>query len=195
MCASVSGCAKRLRRSEKEFVGDHAHLHQQETWYSDLTPENSSALVNATVGDEKAREKIIDGLAQGSRPGSFTLTAVSQQTRTLAGYVFADIADETLNIGQLKVDRAHQERGLGGLLLKAAEKRARNLGASISKVKLTVLETNKGAQRCYAKSGFKVSSTYLSSFPPCGCKASGSICHHEKIRWLNMEKASLDHTT
>ena len=133
MCASVSGCAKRLRRSEKEFVGDHAHLHQQETWYSDLTPENSSALVNATVGDEKAREKIIDGLAQGSRPGSFTLTAVSQQTRTVAGYVFADIADETLNIGQLKVDRAHQERGLGGLLLKAAEKRARNLGASISK--------------------------------------------------------------
>ena len=48
----------------------------------------------------------------------------------------------------------NQERGLGGLLLKAAEKNARKLASrSISKVTLTVLETNAGAQRCYTKAG------------------------------------------
>ncbi|CAE7705251.1 ANKRD65 [Symbiodinium sp. CCMP2592] len=140
VCASVTGCSKRLRRSEREFVGDHAHLHQQETWYSKLTPENSATLVNVSMGDEKAHEKIIDELAQGSRPRAFTLAAVSQQTRTLAGYVYASFTDETLKIGQVKVDRPHQERGLGGLLLKAAEKRAQNLGASIAKVQLTDTE-------------------------------------------------------
>ncbi|CAE7633168.1 ANKRD65 [Symbiodinium sp. CCMP2592] len=194
VCASVTGCSKRLRRSEREFVGDHAHLHQQETWYSNLTPENSAELVNVSMGDEKAHENVIDELAQGSRPSAFTLAAVSQQTRTLAGYVYASFTDETLKIGQVKVDRPHQERGLGGLLLKAAEKRAQNLGASISKVKLSVLETNKGAQRCYAKSGFKVTTTYSSSFPPCACEAKRIPCHHEKIRWYNMEKALPDNT-
>ena len=195
VCASVTGCSKRLRRSEREFVGDHAHLHQEETWYRDLTPAQTAALVNVSMGDEKAHEKIIEELAQGSRPRAFTLAAVSQQTRTLAGYVYASFTDDTLKIGQVKVDRPHQEKGLGGLLLKAAEKRAQNLGASISKAKLTVLETNIGAQRCYAKSGFKVTTTYSSSFPPCACEAKRIPCHHEKIRWLNMEKASLDNTT
>ena len=130
---------KCLRRSEREFVGDHARLHQQEAWYRDLTPEQTARLVNASMGDEKEHEKKIDELAHGS------LGAVSQRTRTLAGCVFASFVDETLNIGQLKVDRSHK------------------LGASISTVKLTVLESNDSAQRCYAKSGFKVCTTYSSS--------------------------------
>ena len=194
VCASVTGCSKRLRRSEREFVGDHAHLHQEETWYRDLTPAQTAALVNVSMGDEKAHEKIIEELAQGSRPRAFTLAAVSQQTRTLAGHVYASFDDETLKISQLKVERSHQGKGLGGLLLKAAEKKACQLGASIATVKLSVLESNEGAQRCYAKSGFKMSSAYSSSFPPCACKAGGILCHHEKIRWLRMEKALLDNT-
>ena len=139
VCASMTGCSKCLRRSEREFVGDHARLHQQEAWYRDLTPEQTARLVNASMGDEKEHEKKIDELAHGS------LGAVSQRTRTLAGCVFASFVDETLNIGQLKVDRSHK------------------LGASISTVKLTVLESNDSAQRCYAKSGFKVCTTYSSS--------------------------------
>lgn len=190
ICASVKGCSKRLRRSEREFVGDHAHIHQQETWYRDLTPEKAEKLVNCHVPDEEVHEKLIDELAAGARPRAFTLTAVSQQTRTVAGYIYATVADKTLKIGQLKVDRGHQERGLGGLLLKAAEKNARKLGAPFSKVTLTVLETNEGAQRCYTKAGFKVCTAYESSFPPCACTATGIPCHHKRIRWLNMEKAA-----
>ncbi|CAE7940172.1 unnamed protein product, partial [Symbiodinium sp. KB8] len=109
VCASVKGCSKRLRRSEREFVGDHAHIHQQETWYRDLTPEKAEKLVNCHVPDEEVHEKLIDELAAGARPRAFTLTAVSQQTRTVAGYIYATVADKTLKIGQLKVDRGHQE--------------------------------------------------------------------------------------
>ena len=32
---SLRDCSKRLRRSEREFVGDHAHLHQHQHWYKD----------------------------------------------------------------------------------------------------------------------------------------------------------------
>ena len=83
--------------------------HQQETWYRDLTPEKAEALVNCHVADEAVHEKLIDELTAGARPRSFTLTAVSQQTRMVDGYVYASVTDETLKIGQLKVDRGHQE--------------------------------------------------------------------------------------
>ncbi|CAE7632995.1 ANKRD65, partial [Symbiodinium necroappetens] len=68
ICASVKGCSKRLRRSEREFVGDHAHIHQQETWYRELTPQKAEELVNCHVPDEEVHEKLIDELAAGARP-------------------------------------------------------------------------------------------------------------------------------
>ena len=123
----------------------------------------------------------------GDRPSSFTLPAVSQQTRTVAGYVHACFADQTLTIKHCKVDRPHQGRGLGGLLIEAAEKRAQKLGAAISKVKLTVLETNEPARKCYAKSGFQVCGESPSIFPPCNCPEDSCRCDN-KIKWLSMEK-------
>ena len=180
-------CAKRLRRSELEFAGDHAHLHQGTTWYPDLTTQQAAELVNVRTDDEKEHLKVIEQLAGGSRPSAFTLPAVSTQTKTLAGYVHASFADKTLTITHCKVDRPHQGRGVGGLLLEAAEKRAQNLGAAIAKVKLSVLETNEPARKCYAKSGFKVCAESSSSFPPCSCRKN-DVCRHDKLKWLMMEK-------
>ena len=64
----------------------------------------------------------------------------------MAGYVHATFDNEILKIKQCKVDRAHQGKGLGGLLLQAAEERARKLGSSFRKVKLTVLDSNEPAK-------------------------------------------------
>ncbi|CAE7648321.1 unnamed protein product [Symbiodinium sp. CCMP2456] len=139
------------------------------------------------MDDEKEHLKVIEQLASGSRPSAFTLPAVSTQTKTLAGYVHASVEDKTLKIAHCKVDRPHQRRGLGGLLLEAAEKRARNLGACISKVRLSVLETNEPARKCYAKSGFKVYAKSSSKFLPCNCSDGGCNCDN-KISWLKMEK-------
>ena len=128
MCSTARGCAKRLRCSEVEFAADHVHLHQNTTWYSNVTTEQAATFVNIKTDDEQNRLKVIEALASGGRPSSFTLPAVSKQTRTLAGYIHASFADQTLTITHCKVDRPHQGRGLGGLLIEAAEKRAENLG-------------------------------------------------------------------
>ncbi|CAE7705208.1 ANKRD65 [Symbiodinium sp. CCMP2592] len=187
VCSTVTGCAKRLRCSELEFAADHAHLHQDTTWYGTLTTEQAEAFVNVNTEDEDIRLKVIEEMATGGRPSAFTLPAVSQQTHTVAGYVHASFADQTLVIKHAKVDRPHQGRGLGGLLIQAAEKHAQKLGAGIATVKLSVLETNEPARKCYAKSGFQCCGESPSIFPPCNCPEDSCHCAN-KIKWLSMEK-------
>ena len=106
----------------------------------------------------------------------------------MAGYVHASFEDKTLTITHCKVDRPHQGRGLGGLLIEAAEKRADNLGGAISKVKLTVLETNEpAARKCYAKSGFQVCGESPSIFRRATVlRAAARVTIRSK--WLSMEK-------
>ncbi|CAE7194153.1 GAUT3 [Symbiodinium sp. CCMP2592] len=187
VCSNARGCSKRLRCSELEFAADHAHLHQDTMWYRSLTTEQAEAFVHVNADEEQARLKVIEEMATGGRPSAFTLPAVSQQTHTLAGYVHASFADQTLVIKHCKVDRPHQGRGLGGLLIQAAEKHAQKLGAAISTVKLSVLETNEPARKCYAKSGFQYCGESPSIFPPCNCPADSCHCAN-KIKWLSMEK-------
>ena len=155
--------------------------------YHFVSTEQAEAFVNINTDDVQNRLKVIELLASGGHPSSFTLPAVSQQTCNLAGYVHASVADKTLTIKHCKVDRPHQGRGLGGLLIEAAEKRAEHLGAAISKVQLTVLETNEPARKCYAKSGFQVCGESPSIFPPCNCPEDSCHCAN-KIKWLSMEK-------
>ena len=187
VCSTATGCSKRLRCSEVEFAADHANLHQETAWYANLTTEQAATLVNIKTDDEEHRLKVIEALASGGHPSSFTLPAVSKQTRNLAGYVHASVADNTLTIKHCKVDRPHQGRGLGGLLIEAAERRTEHLGAAVSKVQLTVLETNEPARKCYAKSGFQVCGESPSIFPPCNCPEDSCHCAN-KIKWLSMEK-------
>jgi len=188
VCQSVPNCSKRLRRMEREFCGDHAHLHEHHQWYNGLEPQQAAGLVNVSFKDEKEYLLRIDELATASCAAGFTLPAVSRETRALAGYVHATFDSETLKIQQCKVDRPHQGKGLGGLLLQAAEERARNLGASFCKVKLCVLDSNEPAKKCYTKAGFKVCSSRPSKFPPCSC--GDGPCGHQKIKWLDMQKCT-----
>ncbi|CAE7325224.1 BXL6 [Symbiodinium sp. CCMP2456] len=130
-------------------------------WYETLTTKDAATLVGVVV-DDKAEDKhvaCIEELASALKPSSFTLTAVSQTTNMVLGYVYAKFEEQELTIGQVKVDRGHQGKGLGGLLLGAAERRARGLGWPFAKVNLSVLETNEKARRCYTKAGFKVSAS------------------------------------
>ena len=39
---SVRNCTNRFRRSEREFVADHAHLHAQMPWYRDGQLEDAA---------------------------------------------------------------------------------------------------------------------------------------------------------
>ncbi|CAE7836624.1 unnamed protein product [Symbiodinium sp. CCMP2592] len=183
VCAAVHNCAKRLRRSEREFAGDHAHLHTGHPWYGELQLKDASSLVGVPLVLTNNRLAAIENLASGKCTNQFTLAAVSASTNTIAGYVFASFTTDVLDIGHCKVDRSHQGKGLGGLLLQAAETNARNKGSDHSTVKLSVLETNEAAIKCYCKAGFKTTETSPSSFPPTACT---------KIQWLRMEKGGTD---
>ena len=131
--------------------------------------------------------KLIEAFATGARPSAFTLAAVSQKSRTVAGYIRAGFEDSsTLKIKHVKADRPHQGKGLGGLLIQAAEKRAHKLSSGWSKMTLGVLDNNEPSKRCYEKACFKAAFSTPSKFPPCGCK---NACSHHKIRWLLMEKS------
>jgi len=63
------------------------------------------------------------------------------------------------------------------------------LGCPLSRVKLSVLETNEKARRCYTKAGFKLYASSPSSFPPCSC-GDDDPCNHAKISWLRMQKCT-----
>ncbi|CAE7325281.1 unnamed protein product [Symbiodinium sp. CCMP2456] len=116
VCESVKDCAKRLRRSEREFAVDHANLHSEMPWCETLTTKDAATLVGVVV-DDKAEDKhvaCVEELASALKPSSFTLTAVSQTTNM---DVYSKYEEQELTIGQVKVDRGHQGKGLGGLLL------------------------------------------------------------------------------
>ena len=119
-CASesVKDCAKRLPRSEREFAVDHAHLHSEMPWCENLTAKDAATLVGVAV-DDKAEDKhvaCIEELASAFKPSSLTLTALSQTTNMVTGYVYANFEKQELTIGQVKVDRGHQGKGLGILV-------------------------------------------------------------------------------
>ena len=95
---AVKDCAKRLRRSEREFAVDHADLHAAQPWCEHLTVKEAAKLVGvpAEVTDEAEEKHIacIEELATGLNPKKFTLTAVSQRTKNVSGYVFAHFEGE-----------------------------------------------------------------------------------------------------
>ncbi|CAE7617287.1 NTPCR [Symbiodinium necroappetens] len=79
---------------------------------------DAATLVGVAV-DDKAEDKhvaCIEELASAFKPSSLTLTALSQTTNMVTGYVYANFEKQELTIGQVKVDRGHQGKGLGILV-------------------------------------------------------------------------------
>lgn len=74
---------KSLKRSEREFCSDHAHLHRNHHWCNGVEPGQGASLLgvpNAFEDTGKKMEhhmKFIDELVTAARPSAFTLPAVS----------------------------------------------------------------------------------------------------------------------
>ena len=73
-------------RSSREFAVDHANLHSDVPWYQKLTAKDAATLVGVVV-DDKAEDTCVEELASALKPSSFKLTAVSQTTQMVTGYV------------------------------------------------------------------------------------------------------------
>ena len=86
--------------------------------------------------------------------------------------------DLRLNIGYLKVDKEHQSKGVGKMLLEAAEKVAVARSWPFKTTSLAVLEANVKGQHCYNSAGFEVLLQSEGSFPDDG----------PKEKWLRMSR-------
>eukprot|EP00438_Fugacium_kawagutii_P025676 Skav205821 [mRNA] locus=scaffold307:535344:536603:+ [translate_table: standard] len=155
-------CAARLRVSEKHFVVDHAHLLEGEPWVKDLTSEDWCKAVGVITDEAGDAVKAIETVVSGKNPQHFTLPLIETKTKNIAGYVHATYKPEKdeMSIAHVKVDSEHMGKGLGGLLIDAAEDYSQTVGWSCKRTCLSVLKANARALRCYSKAGFKLESSH-----------------------------------
>ena len=118
---AVVACAARLRVSEN-FVVDHAELLVKETWFADVTYDSwcrNVGVIDDTVKPPHDPINAIKAVLSGQDPTHFTLSLVHLATNYISGYVHCmDQNDEQkLSISHLKVDSAHQGKGLGAMLM------------------------------------------------------------------------------
>eukprot|EP00438_Fugacium_kawagutii_P025675 Skav205820 [mRNA] locus=scaffold307:527493:528752:+ [translate_table: standard] len=181
-------CAARLRLSEKNFVTDHAQFFQDEPWFKELTPEDwcqTVGVITDEVGDAVDAIKLV---VTGKLPEHFTLPLVEMKTKNIAGYVHSTYKPDKneMSIAHVKVDREHMGKGLGGLLIDAAEDYSQEIGWACKKTYLSVLKANARAQRCYAKAGFKFES---------GDTARWGSKQHAASEWQRWRKVHKHHCT
>lgn len=161
--------AARLRELECEFVLDHCEIFQQESWHESLQPSEWCGLVNVLYDDDRALQAITNILA-GQTPGHQTLECVysppnggqgadGDGSLKTVGYVHVYCASGHLDISHLKVERTHQRRGLGSLLLAASVRRAEQLGWDAKDLRLVAVSSNTAAVSLYKKLGFRELST------------------------------------
>jgi len=175
--------AARLRVSEKDFVVDHAQLLAEKPWFKLLSPQDWCS--NVGVVQDKggpAAVNAIKAVLAGGDPEHFTLPLVERKTKKVAGYVHACHKPQTreLNIAHLKVDEEFRGRGLGGLLIAAAEDVSHRLKWNCTITTLSVLEANAAAFQCYTKAGFEVQSRATAYW--------GLEKKHAASEWLHMSK-------
>eukprot|EP00438_Fugacium_kawagutii_P015501 Skav201349 [mRNA] locus=scaffold2643:18494:19630:+ [translate_table: standard] len=123
-------CSARLRVSEKNFVVDHAQFFESELWFKELTPEEWCETVGVITDETGYAVDAIKTVVSGKSAEHFTLPLIHTGSKKIAGFVHATYAPEKeeMSIGHVKVDSEHQGKGLGGLLIAAAEDHSRSVG-------------------------------------------------------------------
>mmetsp|Transcript_32033 Transcript_32033/g.72023 ORF Transcript_32033/g.72023 Transcript_32033/m.72023 type:complete len:373 (+) Transcript_32033:135-1253(+) len=166
-CKPPVRAAKRLRRSERQFVFDHSELCRHLDWYSGYKPDDWCKFLGVLLNQDRHHVSVIEKAAAGVDT-SFTLTAVEKSTNLVAGYVHAKRSakdSKDLRLNHVKVDHGHQGKRLGGLLIRSAEKHSSELGWGCDTTSLIVMSRNKNARKCYAKDNFEMTSCTPGKYP------------------------------
>jgi len=162
VCFPLDEDVERLRQLEREFVVDHADMLEREPWHGKQTPADWCGLVNVIL-EEGASHQAIRSIVRGQTPGHNTLALVrvrgANVVSKLVGYVHTFRDGNDLDVSHLKVDRAHQGKGLGGLLIAAAVRMALRNECELRQLRLVVLQRNERAVQLYSKLGFVDTST------------------------------------
>ena len=182
--ATRSGFFGRATSKEREQVLAHSELFLGTAWYPEVEPHHWCKAVGIRRDDSPGYIDAIAANLAGKNPSAFTLAAIEKSRNKIAGYVFCCAPDndspETLAVGHLKVDTEYQRRGVGSMLLAAAETHAYQRGWRCREARLSVLAENRPARSCYEKAGFQQTS---SSF----VELAEGIEH--EVQWLRMARA------
>jgi ribosomal protein S18 acetylase RimI-like enzyme len=144
----------RLRDLELEFVADHANLFKDEPWHAKQKHADWCHLVNVITDEGEARGAI-RSMVQGKSPNHSTLQCVHSPTGQVVGYLHTTHGDADLDVSHLKVDRQHQGRRLGGLLMAGSLRLAMLSGSKVDSLRLVVLQRNERAIALYHSLGFE----------------------------------------
>ncbi|CAE7197964.1 unnamed protein product [Symbiodinium microadriaticum] len=90
------------------------------------------------------------------KAASLVLVAREKESGRVVGYCRADHGDEELRIAQLKVHCDHQRKGVGKLLIQAAETQALRAEWAFESVTVRVLHLNSRAQQIFFSLGFDI---------------------------------------
>ena len=161
----------------------HSDFFDGIAWYPEVEPHHWCKAVGIR---NKKSPGYVDAIATnvaGKNPGAFTLAAIEKSRNKIAGYVFCCVPDndspETLSVGHLRVDSEYQRRGVGTMLLAAAQINANQRGWRCRKARLSVLAENRPARNCYEKAGFQqVSASFV--------ELAEGIEH--EVHWLRMAR-------
>ncbi len=133
---------------------NHADLHELDHAFEDKTPADWCQFVGVGREDTAEYMKVIRDNLSGNLESSFTIAAVDKDAGQISGYVRCTRHAGQKTISHIKVDEPHEGRGLGTLLIDAAEACALKKGWSAERTDLSVHRKNKRAQACYEKSHF-----------------------------------------
>eukprot|EP00930_Biecheleria_cincta_P041889 TRINITY_DN2878_c0_g2_i1.p1 TRINITY_DN2878_c0_g2~~TRINITY_DN2878_c0_g2_i1.p1 ORF type:complete len:526 (+),score=85.90 TRINITY_DN2878_c0_g2_i1:133-1710(+) len=164
VCVPHVSRAARLRELEREFVLDHYEFFLNESWHGDLQPSDWCSLVNVLYDEDKAHGAIASILA-GKTAGHQTLECIYSPSGNgtgvdghgapqTVGYVHVYCEAGQLDISHIKVERSHQRKGLGSLLLAASIRHAEQLRWHVTELRLVAVASNRAAISLYKKLGF-----------------------------------------
>ncbi|CAE8611301.1 unnamed protein product [Polarella glacialis] len=162
ICVPHIAHAARLRELEREFVLDHHDLFADEPWHSALSPEEWCQIVNV-LHEERRALQAIENIIRGFTNGHQTLQVVhrpdpnaeSFSTSQIVGYVHVYRQGSNLDISHLKVERSHQRKGLGYLMLAGSVRRAEKLSWNVQALRLVAVSKNLPALTLYEKLSFE----------------------------------------
>lgn len=169
VCTPSVADAPRLRELEREFVEDHFEIFREEPWNEGLQVSDWCRLVNVIEQEEPARQAIANIIfGKMSEHATLQCVHIPQAEATnldppetppaprIVGYVhMVRDSDGRLDIAHLKVERSHQQRGLGALLMAGAVRAAQRLAWEVRALQLVAVMKNAPALSLYRTLGFE----------------------------------------
>ncbi|CAE7801694.1 Tanc2 [Symbiodinium sp. CCMP2592] len=152
----TSDALEEVRLLEKTLVADQAVLFKKKLFVRACRAADFCLALGAYEKDGQFFAEYSHIVANRGKVGSLVLVARDKMTGRIVGFVHAEKGKKELLIGHLKVHNDHQGKGVGTLLIRAAEAQALTAGWTFDSVAVRVLYVNSPAQQKFFRMGFDI---------------------------------------